>query len=220
MIIQRLLRQTQEYLRKARDPFSSAEKVIFRFSNERDLSVWRVFSDKELGGTTTASLILSSDTPSTASFSGYFSREIGENAFSKLKRSGFAGIESKSDGSPPLDLDDYDGLTLRVKGDGRKYIANIKTENWLVGDQTYDIWQAFLFARENQWQDVEIPFSRFLLTWKGRLVETKTEMNPARITSIGISLAGGEELQPEGEFRLDIDYIAARRDGQEFKSES
>lgn len=46
-----------------------------------------------------------------------------------------------------LDLDDFHSLVFRVRGDGRKYLANIRTDNWVVGQSTEDVWQAFLFAR-------------------------------------------------------------------------
>jgi NADH dehydrogenase [ubiquinone] 1 alpha subcomplex assembly factor 1 len=52
------------------------------------------------------------------------------------------------EGGGTLDLEDFESLVFRVKGDGRKYLANIRTENWLVGDASHDIWQAFLFARQ------------------------------------------------------------------------
>ena len=35
-------------------------------------------------------------------------------------------------------------------------------------------------------------------------------MNPGRITGVGVSLAGGDELQPEGPYKLEIEWIAAR----------
>ena len=38
---------------------------------------------------------------------------------------------------------------FRVLSDGRKYIANIRTDNWITGGQSHDVWQAFLFARYN-----------------------------------------------------------------------
>ena len=44
---------------------------------------------------------------------------------------------------------------------------------------------------------MEIPLSRFLLTWKGKLVEEVVELNAKRITSLGISLAGGDQLQAQ-----------------------
>lgn len=47
-----------------------------------------------------------------------------------------------------LNLDEYDTLKFRVFGDGRKYLASIRTENWIIGDHSSaDVYQAFLFAR-------------------------------------------------------------------------
>ena len=63
--------------------------------------------------------------------------------------------------------------------------------------------------RPGEWQEVVLPFSRFLLTWKGKLVETKSRMSPQRITSIGIALAGGDALQPQGPFSLGLDWVKA-----------
>jgi len=73
------------------------------------------------------------------------------------------------------------------------------------------IWWVFNpLCRAGEWEEVEIPLDRFLLTWRGKVVEQVVEMNPARVTGLGISLAGGEELQPEGEYRLGLEWIAAR----------
>ena len=51
----------------------------------------------------------------------------------------------------------------------------------------------------------------FLLTWKGQLVEQKTEINAQRVVSVGISLAGGDALQPPGSFSLGLEWIKAER---------
>lgn len=56
---------------------------------------------------------------------------------------------------------------------------------------------------------MQVPLSRFLLTWKGRLVESEVEMNPRHVVSIGVALAGGAELQPPGRYALGLDWIAA-----------
>ena len=58
---------------------------------------------------------------------------------------------------------------------------------------------------------MDIPLDRFLLTWKGRLVESKMELSPQRIISLGISLAGGEKLQHHGDFSLGLHSISAKR---------
>lgn len=47
-----------------------------------------------------------------------------------------------------MDVEGYDALAFCVRGDGRKYIANLRTANWIVGeDNSHDVWQAFVFAR-------------------------------------------------------------------------
>lgn len=67
-----------------------------------------------------------------------------------------------------------------------------------------------MVRRAGEWQEVEIPLDRFLLTWRGKVIEQHMEMNPGRITGIGVSLAGGDELQKEGPYSLAIEWIAAR----------
>ena len=59
---------------------------------------------------------------------------------------------------------------------------------------------------------MELPLKSFLLTWRGKLVEQHQEMNADRIVSLGISLAGGTEMQPPGPYRLLLQNIKARRD--------
>ena len=66
-------------------------------------------------------------------------------------------------------------------------------------------------CRKGQWQSVAIPLQHFLLTWKGQLVEQKTEINAKRVISVGVSLAGGDALQPPGNFNLGLEWIKAER---------
>ena len=50
-----------------------------------------------------------------------------------------------------LDLDERDMIVLRVRGDGRKYIVSIRTDNWVISGTNHDVWQAFLFAPCAPW---------------------------------------------------------------------
>ncbi|KAL4518110.1 hypothetical protein Ndes2526B_g01456 [Nannochloris sp. 'desiccata'] len=210
MIVRRLLKATSEYLKKAQNPWPEKQRMLYQFGNQEELTMWNVFSDSQLGGKSTAAIQPSSDTPSAAEFSGMYSREVNDDASTRLKRSGFAGISVRAPQGEYLDLDDFHSLVFRVKGDGRKYLANIRTDNWIVGESTDDVWQAFLFARAGEWSEVEIPLNRFLMTWRGKVLEQQVEMHPGRITGLGISLAGGDDLQPEGPYALGIEWIAAR----------
>jgi NADH dehydrogenase [ubiquinone] 1 alpha subcomplex assembly factor 1 len=137
-----------------------------------------------------------------------YSRQLNKGASERLKRSGFAGISARA--GRYLDLDEFHSIIFNVQGDGRTYLANIRTDNWVVGENAEDVWQAFLFARAGEWCEVEIPLDRFLLTWRGKLVEQEVEMNRARITGIGISIAGGDHLQEEGEFALGLRSVCVK----------
>ena len=46
-----------------------------------------------------------------------------------------------------IDLEPFANLVLRVKGDGRKYIASMRCDDWIMGERDDDVWQAFIFAR-------------------------------------------------------------------------
>ena len=73
------------------------------------------------------------------------------------------------------------------QGDGRKYIATLRTDNWIslpvrarrcrvcacrltpaLQGAAHDLWQAFLFAPADEWVDVQVPIARFIKTWRGK----------------------------------------------------
>ena len=60
-----------------------------------------------------------------------------------------------------LDMDGTDALAFRVRSDGRKYIASLRTDNWIVGSSSHDVWQAFLFARCSS-QQIIAPVNAFM----------------------------------------------------------
>lgn len=60
-----------------------------------------------------------------------------------------------------------------------------------------------------------MPLTRFLLTWKGKVVEEVVELNAKRITSLGISLAGGDQLQKEASLLSAGAWLRCGRGGGE-----
>lgn len=221
MLLRRLGLGVADFIDRVRNPFFRPDKLLYQFTTLEDLQFWKLYSDAQAGGHSSATLHLLDPPPpppqpQTAVFKGTLSQEI--NPSSSLKRSGFAGIITKREQGLSLDIADYDTLVFKILSDGRPYIASLRTENFIVGDhQSDDVWQAFLFARKGEWQEVEIPVSKFVLTYKGKLVETRAEMNPERIVSVGLSVAvddvGWERLQPPGDFSLGIEWIMAKQTG-------
>ncbi|XP_054793912.1 probable complex I intermediate-associated protein 30 [Prosopis cineraria] len=131
-------------------------------------------------------------------------------------RSGFCGMRSKKfDGF--IDLDSYDTIAMKLKGDGRCYISTIYTENWVCspGEQEDNSWQAFVFIPKDNWYIAKIPLARYLPTWRGNVIDEEMEMNPSRILGMSLSVNAeggvpGARSGP-GDFRVELDWIKALR---------
>ncbi|XP_023532002.1 probable complex I intermediate-associated protein 30 isoform X1 [Cucurbita pepo subsp. pepo] len=193
------------------------EKYIFSFNAKQEVKKWHLYSDSEYGGMSTASLeITETGNQLRGVFSGKLSLDVNENSRWNINRSGFCGMRSKKfDGFINLDL--YDSIALRLKGDGRCYISTIYTENWVnsPGQEEDNSWQAFVLAPKDDWYIAKIPLDRYLPTWRGNIIDSEMEMNPSRIVSMSLSVnaaAGvpGARSGP-GDFNLEIDWIKALR---------
>lgn len=55
-------------------------------------------------------------------------------------------------------------------------------------------------------------FDEFMLSWRGRLVEGRVQINTQSVAQMGISVAGGPLQQ--GRFALDMEWIHALRGPQ------
>lgn len=64
-------------------------------------------------------------------------------------------------------------------------------------------------CRPNEWQDLTIPFTDFVLTSDGQVVEETVRPNLQRVAGLGFSVAGGRAIQEDGPFRLEIQTIDA-----------
>ncbi|KAK4427434.1 putative complex I intermediate-associated protein 30 [Sesamum alatum] len=196
-----------------------SERYIFKFDTKEELKRWHLYSDSEYGGLSSASLEIkdsANGSSGTGVFSGNLSLDVDESSRWNISRSGFCGMRSKKfDGF--IDLDAYDTLALKVKGDGRCYISTIYTENWVnsPGQQEDNSWQAFVFVPEGNWYIAKIPLARYLPTWRGNVIDAKLEMNPSRVVGMSLSVNAeggvpGARSGP-GDFRVEIDWIKALR---------
>ncbi|KAM0837446.1 hypothetical protein ACQ4PT_061649 [Festuca glaucescens] len=182
------------------DLFPPSERFIFNFNSKDEVKKWHLYSDSEYGGV----------------FSGNLSLDMSEGSPWRIRRSGFCGMRSKKfDGF--IDLDSYDTIAMKVRGDGRCYISTIYTENWVnsPGQEEDNSWQAFVYVPQDNWQILKIPLDSYLPTWKGNVIEAKLEMNPSRVVGMSLSLNAeggvpGAKTGP-GDFRLEVDWIKAMR---------
>ncbi|KAL0694712.1 hypothetical protein Bca4012_061892 [Brassica carinata] len=201
------------------------EKYIFKFHSKEDLKKWHLYSDSEYGGLSSASLEIpdgGKGSDGTGIFSGNLSVDLSEGSKLNISRSGFCGMRSKKfDGF--IDLDGYDAIAMRLRGDGRCYISTIYTENWVnsPGQTEDNSWQAFVFAPKDRWYtakastSINIPLARYLPTWRGNVIDVEMEMNPGRVLgmSLSVNAEGGAvgAKSGAGDFRVEIDSIKALR---------
>ena len=166
----------------------TSELILFDFDGE-DPS-WYTVNDDVMGGISTSSVSVEND-GDYLTFSGDLSLE---------NNGGFAS--TRSDWSE-YNLEDYDGIMLRVRGDGQVYRFRIRTEQ--TGS---NISYTALFAtEENKWQDVFIPFSEMVPLYFGYVVNDAGPLSSESIRSFGLMLSHKQE----GEFLLEVDQISAMK---------
>lgn len=200
-------------LNNAKDPGRPLDPIeLYAFTCKESLDGWQVFSDEEYGGTTRAQLVFQEEgRKNCALFRGILRSETKEESL--LSRSGFCGMRSTTVGSEYLSMDACNVITFDVYGDGRRYIASIRTDNWIAPPGSApDLWQAVLAPPSGTWKKIRIPLEDFLLTWKGKLVDTAEELPENRVLSLGIAIACEPGVVPEGPFELRIRSITAERD--------
>ena len=232
----------------AASPSGRAVTLLYAFASSADRGRWDVFGDFEHGGASACELVASSDDgddadedSSDAATATARRREALRERYgtlrgridcgpppsgtkTRLRRSGFAGARTKPlaktlvNPDPTLDFDAYDALSYRVRGDGRMYVASVRTENWMTGDSTEDVWQAAFRPPRDEWVDVVVPIEAFVQTYRGRAVADHARMSANRVVFLGLAVAGSAETSVEarraeadGPFRLDVHSISGLR---------
>lgn len=114
---------------------------------------------------------------------------------------GFSSIRSES---RPLDLEAWDGIRLRIRGDGRTYTFRLTTAGARTGRDRISYWADF--DTRERWEIVDVPFHRFRPRRRGRWLEGPA-LEPSAIDGLGLMIYD----KRDGPFRLDVDWIRAYR---------
>jgi monofunctional biosynthetic peptidoglycan transglycosylase len=149
---------------------------------------WYTLNDNVMGGISNSSVVIDTESHNL-SFTGAVSLE---------NNGGFVSTRSQWTG---YDLSAFDGIALRVRGDGNTYRFRIRTEE--TGSA---IAYTGLFATEaGTWQEIYIPFSEMVPLYRGFFVSAAGSLDPQSIRSFGLMLSDKQQ----GEFSLDVDWINA-----------
>jgi monofunctional biosynthetic peptidoglycan transglycosylase len=157
--------------------------TIYDFARGDD--PWPSINDGVMGGVSKGAMVAE---PGFASFRGTVSFD---------NNGGFASVRSR----PELrDLSGFDGIIVRVRGDGRRYGLRLRTSDAFDGVS----YQAVVEPPAGEWADIAVPFSDFRPVYRGREVVDHPPLDASRVTNFGFMIA-----RQEGPFRLDIDSIHA-----------
>ena len=152
---------------------------------------WTSVNDVVMGGMSDSLLQVSEE--GTGLFAGHLSLE---------NNGGFASVRAPL---PENDFTGYDGIVLRLKGNGNRYSFRIRTDmmfDGLVYRQEFD-------TAAGEWMDIELPFSDFKPSFRGHIVSDASPLDPSRVFQIGFLISEKQE----GSFRLEIERIDAYRTG-------
>jgi len=148
---------------------------------------WTLVNDGVMGGRSSSRADRTGDGP--LRFHGFVSLE---------NNGGFASVRGRF---PTLDLSDYEGVTLRVRGDGRSYQLRFRMNGSYNGVAHGTEFE----TRAGEWTEVRIPFDRFQPTWRGYRPRGAGPLDPSRIQQITFLI--GDKI--EAPFQLEIAWVKA-----------
>ena len=163
-----------------------ATRMIVDFA-EPETARWTIVNDGVMGGRSSSDVELTEE--NTALFSGILSLE---------NNGGFASVRGRF---PTLDLSAYEGVTLRVRGDGRTYQLRFRMNGSFNGVAHGTEFE----TKAGEWTEVSIPFSRFQPTFMGYRPRGAGPLDPSRIQQITFLV--GDKI--EAPFQLEIAWVKA-----------
>ena len=165
------------------------EVVLIDFNSDVSMSAWWPLNDTVMGGVSSSRMELSGE--GKAVFTGNVSLE---------NNGGFSSVRG-----PQIQqsLGEFEGIAVRVKGDGKRYNCELRTDDLFDGI----IHQAPFETKSGEWQQQKIPFTDFVPTYHGERLSEDKRMKRENIKSVSFQISDNQA----GPFRLEIDWIKAYR---------
>jgi uncharacterized protein YbjT (DUF2867 family) len=177
-----------------------ADQLIFDFThpNAEIKEIWGAIDDVVMGGVSQSNIRL---VDNQAIFSGIVSTD---------NNGGFASVRTRNF-SPPIDLSDYQGIELRVIGDGKRYKFITRCEGkWDGIGYCYSFDTIYNFPTT-----IRIPFEELIPVFRAKTVTEAAKFNASQVYSMQLMLSKFEydgELNPKfepGSFSLKVESIKA-----------
>jgi Complex I intermediate-associated protein 30 (CIA30) len=157
--------------------------------------IWGALDDVVMGGVSESNMRFKEN---AAEFSGNVST---------ANSGGFASVRTRNF-EPAIDLSRYEGITLRVKGDGNRYKFMLRTETRWDGVAYCHSFDTVV----DTWMTVRIPFREFIPVLRAKTVDN-SPLDPSSVNALQLMLSKFEydgalnpHFQP-GAFQLQIESI-------------
>ncbi|KAK3431156.1 hypothetical protein EUGRSUZ_E02785 [Eucalyptus grandis] len=181
-------------------------KVLFGLEDDKFKELpWGALDDVVMGGVSESTFVMDSKGGENGGPTGVF-----RGVVSTANNGGFTSIRTKNF-TVAEDLSAYDGLELRLKGDGHRYKLIVRlSRDWDTVGYT-----ASFDTVGGQWQSVRLPFSSLRPIFRARTVTDAPPFDPSSIVSLQLMFSKFEydgKLNPsfvEGAFQLPISNIRA-----------
>jgi hypothetical protein len=179
---------------------TTTKSQLFDFTQPNaDLqATWGAVDDVVMGGVSESGMRLMAG---YAVFSGNVSTD---------NSGGFASVRTRNF-DPSLNLSNYRGIELRVKGDGQRYKLFVRTEAKWDG-----IGYAYSFdTHADDWMTIQIPFQNLVPIFRAKTVANAQPINTSQVCSFQLMLSKFEydsDLNPRfapGLFSLQVESISA-----------
>ncbi len=170
---------------------ASPLKLITDFTQAPDGLEWFVVNDNVMGGRS----------------SGGFELNDGNLVFTGSTNTRGGGFSSVRSRVPRVDLSEFSGIRLRVKGDGRRYSWQLRT-NALYRGRELGFWRDFQ-TTPGQWLEIYLPFAEFVQKFRCTQLDLGPP-DPAQISGMGLMISDGQD----GPFAIALDSVQAYRDSE------
>lgn len=164
-------------------------KTLDDFKKIQEAGTWISVNDSVMGGISQGGPTFSKKRQLV--FSGKISLE---------NNGGFSSIRTRGE---TMNLSAYDGIEMKVKGDGRMYYLTTRSN----GRRMVAFWSP-IQPPKGEWSVIRIPFNAFYATYMGKKVPLM-KLNTKNISSVGFMLYD----KKSGPFTLETDYIRAYKNG-------
>ncbi len=183
----------------------TAERSVFDFGESNEaLAAWGTLDDVVMGGVSQSGLSL--DAQGRAIFAGDVSVE---------NSGGFASVRTKNF-EPPFNFSGWEGLRLRLKGDGQRYKFILRnSDGWDSPAYVYGF-----DTERDVWLSIDIPFAEMVSTFRAKSIPDASGLNSAQVYSFQLMLSKFEydrQLNPRfepGPFALMLKSVSVYRKRQ------